>query len=55
MPMKINTKISDTPASPDSTMFSPTRMARWNTMCMTEVKLEMLFWWDDMTDAMMMM
>ena len=55
MPAKMNTKISDTPASPDSTMFSPTRMAKWNTMCITEVKLEILFWCDAITDAMMMM
>ena len=54
MPMKMNTNISDTPASPDSTMFSPTKIARCSTMCITEVKLEMLFWWDAITDAIMM-
>ena len=55
MPMKINTKISDTPASPDSTMFRPTTRPRWNRMCSTDGMLEISFWWDDITDAKMIM
>ena len=43
MPMKMKTKIKDTPASPDKTMFSPTRMPRCTTMCMTEGILEISF------------
>ena len=55
MPMNTNTNTSDTPASPESTMFRPVTSPRWNTMCSTEGMLEISFWWDAITDAIMIM
>ena len=44
IPIKINTKIRVTPASPESTRFKTAKMPRWITMWITEGIEEIRFW-----------
>ena len=52
MPMKMNTKIRDTPMSEDTTRFKPTSSPRCSSIWATDTGWEIRFWCEDITEAM---